>query len=140
MTPNHETSFPCRKVCAGRGAGEVLVSRDDICFYMADPQTGILKDRGHDLEGKSLAGKVLVFPSGKGSAVVQDEGLFAMKVNGNMPAALIIEKPDTVLVFGALVLGLPVVDCIGPAACGALRDNIHAVVDADAGRITILNN
>jgi hypothetical protein len=140
MTSEIDYIFACQKVSAGTATGDVLISRDDICFFLVEPETGILKEKGHDLEGKTLAGKVLVFPSGKGSAVVQDEGLFAMKAAGNMPAALIIDKPDTVLVFGAIVLGLPVVNNVEPAANAFLRDNIRAVVDADAGQITILSN
>ncbi len=116
-----------------------MVSADDICFYMTEPKTGILRDQGQALDGQSLAGKVLVFPSGKGSAVVQDEGLFALKKYGNLPHALIIESPDTVLVFGALLLKLPMVYRVDPHLYKYLLDGVHVTVDADTEIITILD-
>lgn len=101
-----------RTISAGSAQAEVLYSKDDICFYLTDPKTGVLRDKGHDLDGISIAGKILIFPSGKGSAVVQDEGLFSLNENGNLPAAMIIETPETVLVFGALLLNIPVIDSV----------------------------
>ncbi len=130
-------TIPCHKISGGCAAGDILVSSDDICFFLTDPETGILVEDGHDLDGKSVAGKVLVFPSGKGSAVVQDEGLFALKEHGNAPSAMIIQHPDTVLVFGALLMSIPVVDGVAPSAYAALSDSAHATVDADAGEIVV---
>jgi len=83
MGENQPVELACQKLSGGIETGEIMVSADDICFYLTEPKTGILRDQGHALDGQSLAGKVLVFPSGKGSAVVQDEGLFALKKYGN---------------------------------------------------------
>lgn len=128
----------CRGICGDSAEGSVLTSRHDICFYLTDPKTGILHDKGHDLDGVSLSGKVLVFPSGKGSAVVQDEGLFSLKENGLLPAALIVESPDTVLVFGAIILDLPLVDGLSDEVRARLVDGAHARVDPVAGSIRIV--
>ncbi len=38
-------------------------------FGGVDPETGVVVERGHELEGQCIAGKVLVFPTGKGSTV-----------------------------------------------------------------------
>ena len=59
-----------RKIFKGKISGEALVSSDSISFYGGvDPDNGVIVEKGHDLEGQSVAGKILVFPSGKGSTV-----------------------------------------------------------------------
>ncbi|MBU0662651.1 DUF126 domain-containing protein, partial [Candidatus Micrarchaeota archaeon] len=64
------TELKGRKICGGKAGAEAIVSKDGISFYGGvDPDTGIVIEKGHDLEGKSIAGKVLVFPAGKGSTV-----------------------------------------------------------------------
>ncbi len=52
-------------ISEGKVEGEVLISEDPINFYIVKPETGILFEKDHDLEGKSIAGKILVFPSDK---------------------------------------------------------------------------
>ena len=136
MSPQ-TNAIPCRKVSAGCATGELLISKDDICFFLSDPETGRLIEEDHDIDGKNLAGKVLVFPSGKGSAVVQDEGLFALKQKGNAPAALIVQHPDTVLVFGALITAIPVVALTDLSDLEALKSGIRVTVDADQGQVFV---
>ncbi|HOR19263.1 MAG TPA: DUF126 domain-containing protein, partial [Brevefilum sp.] len=59
-----------RTIYPGVAEGDALVSRMGISFYGGvDPDTGVITEEGHDLRGQSLAGKVLVFPTGKGSTV-----------------------------------------------------------------------
>ena len=59
-----------RVIKSGRGEGPALVSTVPIGFLGGvDPDTGIILEPGHPLQGKSVAGKVLVFPTGKGSTV-----------------------------------------------------------------------
>ena len=59
-----------RKIYPGNARGEALVSTQAISFFGGvDPESGMVVERGHELEGQSIAGKVLVFPTGKGSTV-----------------------------------------------------------------------
>ena len=59
-----------RSISRGIGTGELLVSSEPISFLSGvDPETGIVVERGHPLEGRSIAGRVLAFPYGKGSTV-----------------------------------------------------------------------
>ena len=88
----------CRKISEGKADGEVIVSKDSVCFYLVEPETGVVVEKNHDIEGKSIAGKILVMPSGKGSSVVQADGLFKLAKNDKAPKAMIIEHADTVLV------------------------------------------
>jgi predicted aconitase with swiveling domain len=54
-----------RKIFKGKIMGEALVTGEDISFYGGcDPETGEIVEKGHHLEGKSVSGKILVFPTG----------------------------------------------------------------------------
>ena len=86
------SEFNCHKISEGCGEGELLVTSDDMCFYLVDPPTGKVIEDGHELYGTSIAGKVLVFPNGKGSSVVQADGLFQLQKAGNAPKALVIQN------------------------------------------------
>jgi predicted aconitase with swiveling domain len=68
--PDRHKPMQGRPICPGVAEGEALVSRMGISFFGGvDPETGVVVEKGHDLEGRSVAGKVLIFPTGKGSTV-----------------------------------------------------------------------
>ena len=100
----------CHKVIGGYGEGEALISHEPVCFYLTDPRTGIVREKDHELAGKNLAGKVLVFPSGKASSVVQIDGLFKLASHSVAPKALIVKDVETVLVVSAFMTKVPLVD------------------------------
>jgi predicted aconitase with swiveling domain len=129
--------FDCHKISQGHAIGKVLVSKDDICFYMVDPETGIVIEKGHALEGRSVADKVLVFPTGKGSSVVQADGLYQLQLRNNAPKAMIIQYADTVLVASAIVIGIPMVNKLPEAFYRELEADCLVEIDADANRVTI---
>jgi hypothetical protein len=100
----------CHKIIGGYGEGEALVSHEPICFYLIDPKTGIIRERRHELAGKSVANKILVFPSGKASSVVQMDGLYKLVTNNLAPNAMIVKDVETVLVVAAFIAKVPLVD------------------------------
>ena len=101
-----------RVVKSGRAAGEALVSGDPISFFGGvDPETGTVIDPGHPLEGVSLAGRVLIFPTGKGSTV-GSYTLYRLARSGLAPAAIINAEADPVVAVGAVIAGIPMVDHI----------------------------
>ena len=58
-----------KSVTRGIAEGEALISHMPISFMVGmDPDTGIIREPGHELEGQSVAEKILVFPMAKGSA------------------------------------------------------------------------
>ncbi len=69
-------TYSCRSIVSGKASGEALVSEEPMCFYLCDPETGEVIEKNHPLQGKSVAGKVLVLKSGKGSSVVQVDGFY----------------------------------------------------------------
>ncbi len=129
--------FACHRISGGLAEGEALVSGDDICFYLVDPKTGKIIEEPHAAHGQSVAGKVLVFPSGKGSSVVQADGLYQLTMHGNAPKAMIIQHPETVLVASAIIMGIPLVDRLDDDFYRTVGQGDWIQVDADGHTVTI---
>ncbi len=101
-----------RKIFGGKAEGEALVSKEGISFYGGvDPDTGVVTEKGHPLEGQSITGKVLVFPVGKGSTV-GSYTIYRLKKNGKAPSAIINKECETVVAVGAIISEIPCVDQI----------------------------
>jgi len=130
----------CHKIAEGQAEGEVLISQDDICFYLVNPEDGVVIEKDHSLEGQSIAGKVLIFPSGKGSSVVQADGLYQLAMQGTGPSAMIIEYPETVLVASAIIMEVPLVDKVDRFFYEQVRDGDRIELNADEGYIRFLNS
>jgi len=83
--------------------GEVLVVDVPLSFWGGvDPATGRVIDRHHPLHGASLAGRVLVMPSGRGSCSASGVLLESICL-GTGPAAILTLRPDPILVLGAVL-------------------------------------
>jgi len=126
-------TYKCRSIVKGANegkiSGEAIVSQSAMCFYLCDPQTGTVIERNHPLQGKSIAGKILVLESGKGSSVVQVDGFYQLWTKGTLPKAIILREAEPVIVSAAVVVGVPMVDKVE----GHLYDLIH---DGDRVEVT----
>ncbi len=101
-----------RTIYEGEALGRALVSHEPIGFYGGvDPESGQVLEAGHPLEGQSVAGKVLVFPRGKGSTV-GSYTLYRLRGNGVAPAAILNRECETVVAVGAIISEIPCVDQI----------------------------
>ena len=78
--------FACHKISEGKAQAEAIISKDRIMFYQVRPEDGMMEEKNHYLEGRIIAKKVLLFPGGKGSSVVQQDGLYHLDRFHNMPA------------------------------------------------------
>jgi predicted aconitase with swiveling domain len=132
-----EIALKCHKIVGGYGEGEALVSHEQICFYLTNPKTGIVRERCHELEGKNLANKVLVFPSGKGSSVVQVDGLFKLASNNVAPKAMIVKDVETVLVVSAVIAKVPLVNRLEDDPFKTIHTGDFVKVDAEKGIVNI---
>ncbi len=132
--------YHCSQITTGRiESAEALVSKDPVCFYLVEPTTGIVKEKNHDAFGKSVVGKILIMPSGKGSSVVQLDGLYKLMMRNNGPAAIVVQEADTVLVAAVASMELPMVHRVDPDFFRDVRSGMKISLDADAGTITILD-
>ena len=99
-----------RIIYKGKAEAEALVTSMPISFYGGvDPNTGVVIEKGHELNGVSIKGKVLVFPQGKGSTV-GSYTLYRLKKNGVAPAAMINKETETIVAVGAIISEIPFVD------------------------------
>jgi len=135
-----EMNVKCHKLAKGCGEGEALVSKDPICFYLVEPKTGVVREKGHQLEGRSVAGKVLVFPTGKASSAVQMDGLVKLLINKNAPNAMIVTDVEPVLLGSAVLTKIPLVDRLERNPFEAIRSGDFVKVDADRGSVTVTRN
>jgi uncharacterized protein len=101
-----------RSIYRGQAAGQTLVTHMGISFFGGvDPESGVVVEKGHELEGQSIAGKVLVFPSGKGSTV-GSYTLYRLKQAGKAPAAIINAECETITAVGCIIAEIPCIDNI----------------------------
>ncbi|MEN2974634.1 MAG: DUF126 domain-containing protein [Candidatus Caldarchaeales archaeon] len=101
-----------RVIKKGEARGEALKTTEPISFYGGvDPETGIVIERGHELEGKNISGKILVFPQGKGSTV-GSYVLLRLKKNGKAPLGIINWFCEPIVAVGAIISNIPTVDKI----------------------------
>jgi predicted aconitase with swiveling domain len=101
-----------RIIYKGKAEGEALVTSQPISFYGGvDPATGVIIEKGHELQGQSVKDKILVFPTGKGSTV-GSYTLYRMKKNDTAPAGMINNECETVVAVGVIISEIPCVDKI----------------------------
>jgi predicted aconitase with swiveling domain len=101
-----------RIISRGVVEGQALVTNQPISFYGGvDPDRGVIVEKGHELEGKEIKGKILVFPNGKGSTV-GSYTLYRLKKNGVAPAGMINKECETVVAVGAIISEIPCIDKI----------------------------
>ena len=129
--------FACHKISEGAAQAEAIISKDRIMFYQVRPEDGVMIEKDHCLEGQVIAGKVLLFPGGKGSSVVQQDGLYHLDRFHNMPAALIVQDPDPVLVAGAIIMEIPMVDRLPQEFYDTVKNGDIVRVNADEGFVEI---
>lgn len=92
-----------RIVLPGNAEGRVLATTEGLSFWGGvDPATARVTDAHHPLRGQSVAGRVLVMPTSRGSCsgsgVILD-----LALNGRAPAALVLREVEDVLTLGLLV-------------------------------------
>lgn len=121
-----------RTIEGGKASGKVLKLDEPLSFLGGvDGSTGELRVG----PGGNVAGRVLVFPRGKGSTV----GSFVMydlMVHGKAPAAVINESAETIVATGAVISSIPMVDSV--PSVSLFEDGDEVVVDADAGTVEIV--
>ena len=127
-----------RRIARGRASGEVLRSLVPISFFGGvDADTGVVTEPGHPLEGRSVAGRVLVFPGGKGSTV-GSYTLYRLARRGVAPVAIVNRECETIVAVGAIIGEIP---CVDQIAIEQLDDGAQVEVDADhaVGTVTLLD-
>lgn len=100
----------CRRLVGGYGEGYILVSPEPISFFGGvDVSTGRITDPLNPVRGESIAGRILVFPRGKGSTV-GSYTLYRLSRRRLAPSAMVCVEADPVVTVGAVLAGIPLLD------------------------------
>jgi len=124
--------FKGRTIYKGIAEGEALVTSMGISFYGGmDPETGVIVERGHELEGQSITGKVLVFPTGKGSTV-GSYTLYRLKHAGKAPAAILNSECETITAVGCIISEIP---CVDQIPIDQIETGMQMIIDGENGLV-----
>ena len=124
-----------RKIFKGTASAEAIVTTQGISFYGGvDPETGVIIEVGHELEGQSVVGKVLVFPSGKGSTV-GSYTMYWMKKANTAPAAIVNKEIDTIIAVGCIISDIP---CVDKVDINQIKTGQMVTVNGTEGTVEII--
>lgn len=127
-----------RKIVTGKASGEAVVTCEAISFNGGvDNMTGIVTEPGHEIEGVNIAGKVLVFMTGKGSTGGSYK-IYDMVSRGTAPVAFVQVSPEGVTTIGAIIGNIPVVAGLDRDPTQVIRTGDFVEVDADAGTVSVI--
>lgn len=126
-----------RKVVKGKAAGYAVVSTEPISFNGGvDPATGIMTEEEHPIKDVNIAGKVLVFPTGKGSTGGSNR-IYDMADRKTAPIAFIQANAEPITTIGAIMADIPVVDKLDQDPFTVIETGDYVEVDADNGTVKV---
>jgi hypothetical protein len=126
------------KCVKGKASGIAMVCDEPVCFVGGiNIQNGDFVEKDHPFFGENIKGKVMVYPTGKGSTGGA-YCLYAVATNQAGPAAIINCQIEQVTAVGAIIADIPVVDRVEPDPIATIRNGDFVEVDADSGTIKII--
>lgn len=126
-----------RSASKGKAKGVALVSQDMIAFGgTPELETGIVTEPNHCLLGKNIAGRILVYPTGKGSTGDPYSCFFLTRF-GNAPKAIINRTANPTTVVSAIISSIPMVYGCDQDPLEVIATGDVVLVDADEGVVTI---
>lgn len=131
-------SYQGRSICNGIAEGEALVAQKGISFLGGvDPDTGVITEVDHDLNGQRMTGKILILPNLKGSA----GGMWIiirLAANKMGPKAIIIPQADTILVGAVIMGGIPTIDSLAVNPVETFKSGDLLKVDGTRGIVELI--
>ncbi len=129
--------FRCRGLYGGRVEGIALVSRRQISFFGDIDENGTVVAEDSDIRGENVSGKILIFPSGRGSTV-GSYMLLRLKKNGSAPLAIVNAESDLIIAAGAVMAGIVLVDRVEDEFFDIVETGSKVVVDAASGYVELV--
>ncbi len=127
-----------RKVIGGLAEGEAVVTTEPVSFLGGvNPDKGMVVERGHELEGKSITGKIFVFPHGKGSTA-GPYIIYAMARRKTAPAAMINVEAEPIIAVGAAMGNIPLVDRLDKNPLETIATGDRVRIDGEKGIVEII--
>jgi predicted aconitase with swiveling domain len=126
-----------RKVVGGVAEGEAVVTKQPISFLGGvNPDSGRVVEKGHEIEGKCITGKVFVFPRGKGSTA-GPYIIYAMAKRKTAPAAMINVEAEPIIAVGAAMGNIPMVHRLDKNPLELISMGDHVKIDGEKGIVEI---
>jgi predicted aconitase with swiveling domain len=126
-----------RKVIGGSAEGEAVVTKEPVSFLGGvNPDKGVVVERGHELEGQSITGKIFIFPHGKGSTA-GPYIIYAMAKRKTAPVAMINVEAEPIIAVGAAMGNIPLVDRLDKNPLEVIATGDHVRIDGDQGIVEI---
>jgi hypothetical protein len=120
-----------RAAVKGKAEGEALVTRKPISYMGGvNLATGVCFQPRHDWLGKSISGKILVYPHGKGSSG-DAMRIWTLAKNNKAPAAIINNRADPITVQGAILANIPMVYNLDKNPLEIIKNGDHVKVDGN---------
>lgn len=133
--------YKARGIVKGKAEGIALITAKPINLLTLDSE-GFINDRNSDLQGKSVAGKVLIFPNASGSSVGAYR-LYMLKVNQKAPKAIAcLREADIITASGSALANIPLIDKVerGEELVELIANKeIKVVIDAFEGILQVLD-
>ena len=136
----------CRAVVEGIAKGEALVTHQPLSLWGGlDPKSGLITDRRHELYGKKVSGKILVFPRGKGSVSGTTVLLEAIRLD-KAPLAIVNLETEPIIAVGAVLAKkmygkvVPIVDKPERNPMEIIRTGDLVKVDAKMGIVEVIKS
>lgn len=128
-----------RVINPGKAEGSAVVFDTPFSFIGdIDPNTGELTMQGHPLAGMSLAGKILVFPTGKGGTIAPFI-IYEAQKNGKAPSAILCDQVEPITAECAMTINIPMMDSFPAELKKLIKTNDILKVDAEKGKIEIIS-
>lgn len=131
-------------IVEGKARGEAIVSFAPFGFFGGvNPATGIVIDKWHELYGKSIKGKVFIYPEGRGSTVGAAI-ILELARTGCAPAAIVNCNIEVITAGGGVMAktfydtDIPMVDGINRDDLMSIRDGQVIEVNGNTGEIVLL--
>ena len=129
-----ETKFVLTGIARSKGkaAGEALVNRQRMgwAFNHVGNEDGIVLVPGADLQGKSIIGKVVVYPTVMGSTTGAISLYYKCTQSHHGPAAIICQKVHDIDISGAIAGGIPAVDALDQDPITTIKTGDWIEIDA----------
>ena len=126
-----------RRVIGGSAEGEAVVTKEPVSFLGGvNPDKGVVVERGHELEGQSITGKIFIFPHGKGSTA-GPYIIYAMAKRKTAPVAMINVEAEPIIAVGAAMGNIPLVDRLDKNPLEVIATGDHVRIDGDQGIVEI---
>jgi predicted aconitase with swiveling domain len=101
-------------------------------------EKGTVAPKGHDLKGQSIAGKIFVFPTGKGSTVGPYVANRAKQL-GHTPAGMICVDVEPVMAMVAIMNDIPMVHRLDQNPLEVIKTGDYIKMDATEGVVEVIN-